>query len=193
MPFELPDLPYPKHALAPHISGETLEYHHDKHHAKYVKTLNELIAGTKLENQSLEEIVRGAEPGPVFDNAAQHWNHSFYWKCLSPDGGKDPSGTLRREIEKAFGSVDDFRETFSAEASAVFGSGWVWLVKTAGGKLSILKTPNAENPLIRKGAKALLTCDLWEHAYYIDHRNAKEKYLDAFWSVVHWEFAASQL
>jgi Fe-Mn family superoxide dismutase len=158
-----------------------------------VKTLNELLQGSKLESKSLEEIVRSAEPGPLFDNAAQHWNHTFYWQCLSPDGGKDPSGALRKEIEKSFGSVDDFRTKFAEAATTVFGSGWAWLVKGSDGKLAILKTPNAENPLIRKGAKALLTCDMWEHAYYIDYRNAKKKYLEAFWKVANWEFVASQL
>jgi superoxide dismutase, Fe-Mn family len=189
----LPQLPYPKDALAPHISRETLEYHHGKHHAKYVSTLNELIQGTEFEKQSLESIIRKAEPGKLFNQAAQHWNHSFYWKCMSPDGGKDPSGKLKQEIEKSFGSVDKFRGEFGTAAKAVFGSGWAWLVRAGDGKLSILKTSNAENPLIHKDAKALLTCDVWEHAYYIDYRNARDKYVDAFWNVVNWEFAASNL
>jgi superoxide dismutase, Fe-Mn family len=193
MAFELPQLPYRKDALAPHISGETLEYHHGKHHAKYVSTLNELIKGTDLEKQSLEEIIRKAEPGKLFNQAAQHWNHSFYWKCLSPGGGKDPSGTLKQGIETAFGSVDRFRDEFAGAAKSVFGSGWAWLVRSGAGELSILKTPNAENPLIHKNVKALLTCDMWEHAYYIDYRNSRDKYLDAFWNVVNWEFAASNL
>jgi superoxide dismutase, Fe-Mn family len=193
MPFELPQLPYREDALAPHISEETLQYHHGKHHATYVSTLNELIKGTDLEKQSLEDIIRKAEPGKLFNQAAQHWNHSFYWKCMSPGGGKDPSGTLKQEIEKAFGSVDRFRGEFTGAAKSVFGSGWAWLVRGGGGKLSILKTPNAENPLIHKGVKALLTCDMWEHAYYVDYRNSRDKYLDAFWNVVNWEFAASNL
>ncbi len=193
MPLQLPELPYPENALAPHVSAETLELHHGKHHAKYVQTLNELVSGTKHAKQSLEEIVHSADPGPLFNNAGQHWNHSFYWQCLSPDGGADPTGTLRKEIEKSFGSVDDFRTKFAEAATEVFGSGWAWLVKDGSGKLLVIRTANAENPLIHKGQKALLTCDVWEHAYYVDHRNEREKYLDAFWNVVNWDFAASQL
>jgi Fe-Mn family superoxide dismutase len=193
MAFHLPELPYPKNALEPHISAETLEFHHGKHHATYVKTLNELIAGKPLEKKSLEEIVRTAEPGKLFNQAGQHWNHSFYWQCMSPDGGKDPSGKLRQEIESAFGSVDEFRDQFSLAAKNMFGSGWTWLVRNGAKKLKILSTPNGESPLIHKGMTPLLTCDMWEHAYYIDYRNAKDEYLDAFWSVVNWQFVSSNL
>jgi Fe-Mn family superoxide dismutase len=191
MAFELPALPYPKKALEPHISAETLEFHHGKHHAKYVKTLNELVRGTKFEKMSLEEIVRGAEPGKLFNQAGQHWNHTFYWNCMSPDGGKDPRGTLRAELERAFGTVDGFRKKFAEAASAHFGSGWAWLVRNASGNLAIETMPNAESPLSRRGQKPLLTCDLWEHAFYIDYRNDEARYLDAFWNVVNWEFVAS--
>lgn len=193
MPFELPDLPYPKNALEPHVSKETLEFHHGKHHAKYVKTLNSLLPGTDLADASLEDIVRRSEPGKLFNQAGQHWNHSFFWQCLSPDGGKDPSGDLKKEIEKHFGSVDDFRKKFTEASSAIFGSGWAWLVRESDGKLAIQTTANAENPLIHRQTTPLLTCDMWEHAYYIDYRNQKAKWLEAFWNVVNWEFVGKQL
>lgn len=193
MAFELPPLPYAKNALEPHVSKETLEFHHGKHHAKYVKTLNQLVSGTEFASMPLEEIVRKAEPGKLFDNAGQHWNHSFFWNCLSPDGGKDPAGELRSALEKQFGSVDDFRKKFTEAANAIFGSGWAWLVRESDGKLAVQTTANAENPLIHRKTMPLLTCDMWEHAYYLDYRNEKKKWLEAFWNVVDWEFVASQL
>jgi len=192
MAFKLPPLPYELDALAPHISSETLEFHHDKHHAKYVTTLNELIKGTEWEDRPLEQIVREALPGPILNNAGQHWNHSFYWKCLSPKGGGDPSGKLADRLRQDFGDFGKFRKQFDEAATAVFGSGWAWLVREPSGKLSIQTTPNADDPP-RHSWAALLTCDMWEHAYYIDYRNEKAKYLDAYWNVVNWEFAAAQL
>jgi Fe-Mn family superoxide dismutase len=192
MPFKLPELAYPLDALAPHISAETLEFHHGKHHAKYVDTLNALTKGTEWADQRLEDVVRKAAPGPLANNAGQHWNHSFYWQCLSPKGGGDPSGKLAERIRRGFGSFDDLRREFNAAASELFGSGWAWLVLEPNGNVSLKTTPNAENPLLH-GWVPLLTCDMWEHAYYIDYRHAKKKYLAAFWNVVNWDFAARQL
>jgi superoxide dismutase, Fe-Mn family len=192
MPFKLPELPYALDALAPHISAETLQFHHGKHHAKYVDTLNELTKGTEWAEQRLEDVVRKAAPGPLANNAGQHWNHSFYWQCLSPKGGGDPSGKLADRIRRGFGTFGDLRREFNAAASELFGSGWAWLVRESNGNVSIKTTPNAENPLLN-GWVPLLTCDMWEHAYYIDYRHAKKKYLEAFWNVVNWDFAAGQL
>ena len=192
MAFELPPLPYPKNALEPHVSAETLEYHHGKHHAKYVKTLNELIAGSKLEKQPLEQIIVTAGPGKLFNQAAQHWNHSFYWKCMSPDGGKEPKDDVARRIDEAFGGFEKFRKEFSEAAINEFGSGWAWLVIEKNGSLAVENTPDAVNPLTQ-GKKALLTCDVWEHAYYIDYRNAREKYVEAFWKIVNWDFVSENL
>jgi len=192
MPFRLPALPYAAGALAPHISEETLKFHHGKHHKKYVDTLNELIVGTEWQEQRLETIVRTAPPGPVFNNAGQHWNHSFYWQCMSPKGGGDPSGRLADRLRRDFGDFEKLREAFSSAASAMFGSGWAWLVREPSGVFKIHTTPNAENP-VRHGSIPLLTCDMWEHAYYIDYRNAKEEYLEAFWNLVNWDFVAQQL
>ena len=191
MTFQLPDLPYERDALAPHVSAETIEYHHGKHHAGYVRKLNEAVAGTRFADMSLEAIVHESD-GKVFDNAAQHWNHSFYWNCLSPRGGGDPSGTLAEKIRDAFGDLGSCRKAFDEAASGVFGSGWAWLVRDQKGGLAIRQTANAENPLLRNET-ALLTCDMWEHAYYIDYRNAKKKYLAAFWQLVNWRFTADRL
>jgi Fe-Mn family superoxide dismutase len=188
MAHELPDLPYDKDALAPHISAETLTYHHDKHHKKYVDTLNSLIPGTEFENMSLEETVKKAS-GKMFNQAGQAWNHDFYWKCLTPSD-TSPQGDLEQAINQAFGSADAFQKQFNEKASAVFGSGWAWLVKKPDGTLAIEQTPNADTP-VREGRDVpLLTCDMWEHAYYIDYRNAKAEYLDAFWKVCNWDFIA---
>ena len=187
MKHELPPLPYEMDALAPHISKETLEYHYGKHHQGYVTKLNNGIAGTEFENMSLEDIVKKATGG-VFNNAAQTWNHTFYWNSMSPNGGGKPSGKLAEAIDEAFGSFDKFREEFNGKAGGLFGSGWTWLVKKGDGKLAIMNGQNAETPL-RTGETAILTCDVWEHAYYIDYRNAKPKYLDAFWEIVNWDFA----
>ncbi|MBF0460008.1 MAG: superoxide dismutase [Fe] [Magnetococcales bacterium] len=188
MAFSLPPLPYDKAALAPHISQETLEYHHGKHHNTYVTNLNNLIAGTVFENMSLEEIVLKASGG-IFNNAAQVWNHSFYWQCLSPQGGGEPSGALAAAINRDFGSFAQFKEKFTATAVTTFGSGWGWLVRNSDGSLELVSTSNAGNPAT-SGKKPLLTCDVWEHAYYIDYRNARPNYVAAFWNLVDWEFVA---
>lgn len=192
MAFRLPDLQFAKDALAPHFSAETFEYHYGKHHAAYVDKLNQLVADTEWAAASLDDIIRKAKPGPLFNNAAQHWNHSFYWNCLSPKGGGEPSGKLADGLRSAFGGFDGFKSQFSETAAAVFGSGWAWLVRKTDGGLTITTTPNAENPLAR-GETALLTCDMWEHAYYIDYRNSRPNYLKAFWQVVNWDFASTQL
>lgn len=186
MEHKLPELPYPQNALSPHISAETLQYHYGKHHAAYVANLNRLIVGTEFENVPLEEIVKKAPAGPIFNNAAQIWNHTFYWNCLSPQGGGEPAGALSQEIQKAFGSFGQFKEKFVATATGLFGSGWAWLVRNADGSLGIEGTSNAATPL-RDGKTPLLTCDVWEHAYYIDYRNARPAYVDAFWKVIDWK------
>ena len=188
MTHELPALPYAENALEPHISAETLRFHHGKHHATYVANLNKLIAGTKLADLPLEEIVRESDGG-VFNNAAQVFNHTFYWNCLSPSGGGTPAGDLAAAIDAAFGSFDAFREKFSQTAVTTFGSGWAWLVKNADGSLGLLSTSNAGTPLTT-GQTPLLTCDVWEHAYYIDYRNARPSYVEKFWELVNWEFVA---
>ena len=191
MAFELPELPYPKDALAPHISAETLDYHHDKHHATYVANLNKLIEGTEYASMSLEEIIKKSSGG-LFNNAAQVWNHTFYFDCLSPNGGGAPTGAVAEAIDAAFGSFDAFKEQFSATAVGTFGSGWGWLVKRADGSLAITSTSNAGNPMT-DGDIPLLACDVWEHAYYVDYRNARPKYVAAFWSLVNWETVAKNL
>ena len=191
MEHQLPELPYAKDALAPHISAETIEYHYGKHHKAYVDNINRLITGTEFEKMSLEEIIQKSSGG-VFNNAAQVWNHTFYWSCLSPKGGGKPTGDLANEITKQFGSFAQFKEKLTNAAVTLFGSGWAWLVKNADGSLSIETTSNAGNPL-KDGKKALLTCDVWEHAYYIDYRNARAKYIDAFWNLVNWDFVAQNL
>ena len=189
MAFELPELPYAKNALEPHISEETLEFHHGKHHATYVTKLNGMVPGTEFEGKSLEDIIKTSS-GPVFNNAAQIWNHTFYWHCLSPNGGGEPSGALGDAIKAKWGSLEKFQEEFDNKAVNNFGSSWTWLVKLADGSLDIVNTSNAGTPLTESGMTALLTVDLWEHAYYIDYRNARPKYLEAFWNLVNWEFAA---
>lgn len=184
----LPELPYPKAALEPHISAETLEYHYGKHHASYVDKLNKLLPGTEFETASLEEIISKGSGG-IFNNAAQVWNHGFYWNCLSPEGGGEPDTTVARAIDEAFGSFGTFKERFSKAAGGNFGSGWTWLVTNADGALEIINTSNAGNPMT-DGMHPLLTCDVWEHAYYIDYRNARPEYIEAFWNLVNWEFVA---
>lgn len=188
---KLPELPYPKNALEPHISAETLEYHHDKHHAAYVNKLNSLIPSTEFETASLEEIIKKASGG-IFNNGAQVWNHTFYWNCMSPEGGGEPEGALAKAIDEAFGSFTAFKERFSESAAGNFGSGWTWLVTNRDGELEVVNTSNADNPMTN-GQRPLLTCDVWEHAYYIDYRNARPKYIDAFWNVVNWDFVARNL
>ena len=186
MEHKLPELPYAKDALAPHISAETLEFHYGKHHATYVTNLNKLIVGTEFANLPLEEIVKRASGG-IFNNAAQVWNHTFYWNCLAPKAGGEPTGALAEAISLAFGSFAAFKEKFTATAVGTFGSGWAWLVKNPDGSLALESTSNAANPLTA-GKKPLLTCDVWEHAYYIDYRNARPKYVEAFWNLVNWKF-----
>ena len=185
---KLPELPYSNNALEPHISAETLDYHYGKHHASYVEKLNKQIPGTEFESATLEEIIHKASGG-IFNNGAQVWNHSFYWNCLSPDGGGKPEGDLASAINQAFNSFDEFKERFSEAAASNFGSGWTWLIKNSNAQLEIVNTSNAANPMT-EGALPLLTCDVWEHAYYIDYRNARPKYIEAFWSLVNWNFVA---
>jgi superoxide dismutase, Fe-Mn family len=192
MAFELPSLPYPKDALAPHMSEQTLDFHYGKHHATYVTNLNGLVEGTERANQSLEEIIQGADPGPLFNNAAQVWNHTFFWSCMTPGGGGDPDGDLRTAIESAFGSVDGFKQTFTDKAKTLFGSGWTWLV-TGDSGLEIVQTKDADLPL-KHGQTALLTLDVWEHAYYLDYQNARPAYIETWLgNLVNWEFAAGNL
>lgn len=191
MAIELPALPYAIDALAPHISQETLEFHHGKHHKTYVDKLNGMIPGTEFEGKDLEEIIKSSS-GPVFNNAAQIWNHTFYWNCLSPNGGGEPSGAVADAINAAFGSFAEFQSQFNDKAVNNFGSSWTWLVKNADGSLEIVNTSNAGTPMT-DGKTALLTVDLWEHAYYIDFRNARPKYLEAFWQLVNWDFVANNL
>ena len=188
MAIELPPLPYELNALEPHISRETLEYHYGKHHQAYVTNLNNLLPGSGLETLSLEEIIQKST-GAIFNNAAQVWNHTFYWHCLSPQGGNEPTGALAQALEKAFGSFVAFQEQFTKTAIGTFGSGWAWLVRDAQGKLEIISTSNAGIPMTDH-KKALLTCDVWEHAYYIDYRNARPKYLETFWKLVNWDFVS---
>jgi Fe-Mn family superoxide dismutase len=191
MEHTLPPLPFPMDGLEPHISSETLEYHYGKHHRGYVDTLNKLIKGTEFENATLEDIVRKSS-GPVFNNAAQVWNHTFYWNCMRPRGGGDPSGTLANAINAKWGSLDKFKEEFSKACVSNFGSGWTWLVAKKDGSLDIVNTSKADNPLTGDD-KPLLTCDVWEHAYYIDYRNARPKYVENFWNVVNWEAVGQRL
>jgi Fe-Mn family superoxide dismutase len=188
MAHELPDLPYAKNALEPHISAETLEYHHDKHHAAYVTNLNNLIPGTEFENMSLEDIVKNAPAGGIFNNAAQVWNHTFYFAGMGPDGGGEPTGALLEAINAAFGSFAEFKEAFTKAAVTNFASGWTWLVKNAAGGVEIVNTDDAESAL--KNGTPILTVDVWEHAYYIDKRNARPAYLESWWNVVDWNVAA---
>ncbi|MFZ2452540.1 MAG: Fe-Mn family superoxide dismutase [Methylovulum miyakonense] len=187
MAFELPALPYASNRLVPYISEETLEFHHGKHHQTYVTNLNNLVPGTEFEGLSLEEIIVKSS-GPIFNNAAQVWNHTFYWNSLAPSAGGEPTGALAAAINETFGSFEKFKEEFTKCAVGTFGSGWAWLVKNADGSLALVSTSNAGCPLTT-GQTPLLTCDVWEHAYYIDYRNARPKYLEAFWALVNWDFA----
>ena len=191
MTFTLPQLPYAMDALAPHISKETLEYHYGKHHQAYVTNLNKLTAGTEFESMTLEDVILKSKGG-IFNNAAQVWNHTFYWHSMSPNGGGEPKGKLAEAIDKNFGSFAAFKEQFTQAAATTFGSGWAWLVQDDSGALKIISTSNAGTPMT-EGLTALLTCDVWEHAYYIDYRNVRPDYINAFWSLVNWEFAAKNL
>ena len=188
MTITLPDLPYAKNALAPHISEETIEFHYGKHHNAYVTKLNGMIEGTDFAGKSLEEIVKSSSGG-MFNNAAQVWNHTFYWHGLSPQGGGDPTGSLKACIEQCFGSVAEFKKAFNEQAAANFGSGWTWLVKKADSKqLEIVNTNDADTPIVDDSLVPLFTVDVWEHAYYIDYRNERPKYLEKIWELVNWEF-----
>ncbi len=189
MEHKLPALPYALDALQPHISKETLEFHYGKHHQAYVTNLNNLIKGTEFENSSLEDIVAKSSGG-VFNNAAQIWNHTFYWNSLSPAGGGKPAGALAAAIDAKWGSFDAFKEAFTKSAIGNFGSGWTWLVKKADGSVDIANTSNAATP-VTGADKPLLTCDVWEHAYYVDYRNRRPDYVGAFWNLVNWQFAAA--
>lgn len=192
MAFELPDLPYAPDALAPHISEQTINFHYGKHHRAYVNTTNDLVAGTEMDGKPLEEVIRSAGPGKLFNQAAQAWNHTFYWESMSPGGGGDPEGDLRVAIEQAFGSVDEFKSTFVDKAKTLFGSGWTWLAKGDNG-LEIIQTKDADLPLAH-GKTALLTIDVWEHAYYLDYQNAKPAYVETWMeNLVNWEFANTNL
>lgn len=190
MIFELPALPYALDALEPYISKSTLEFHHGKHHQAYVTNLNKLLPGSEFENKGLEEIVRKATGG-IFNNGAQVWNHTFYWNCLSPQGGGEPTGELLEALIEDFGSFAEFKEKFSTAAATLFGSGWAWLVTDEDGKLQIVQESNAGNPL-RNGLEPLLTCDVWEHAYYIDKQNRRPDYIADFWKLVNWEAVAER-
>ena len=192
MPITLPELPYPKNALAPHISEETLNYHYGKHHQAYVNKLNGLLENNnEFANASLEEMIKNSSGG-IFNNAAQVWNHTFYWNSLSPTRGNGPPQETVDVLEKAFGSVEKFKEQFTACALGQFGSGWAWLIKTSEGTLEVQSTGNADNPL-QQGNTPLLTCDVWEHAYYIDYRNARPAYLSAFWNIINWDFVTKNI
>ncbi len=188
MEHKLPTLPYAMDALQPHISKETLEFHYGKHHQTYITNLNNLIKGTEHENASIEDIIKKSSGG-LFNNAAQVWNHTFYWHCLKPNGGGEPSGKLADAIKAKFGSFDEFKKQFTQTSIGTFGSGWGWLVKNADGTVELMSTSNAQTPMT-SGKVALLTCDVWEHAYYIDYRNKRPDYLAAFWNLVNWDFAA---
>jgi Fe-Mn family superoxide dismutase len=189
MPFGLDPLPYAIDALEPHISRETLEYHHGKHHLGYVNKLNALVQGSRFEGLPLTKLVRKAS-GALFQSAAQSWNHAFYWRCMSPHGGRPVSNALTIAIHRQFGSLEAFKKQFTQQALSQFGSGWTWLVRVnKDGLLAVQNSDNADNPL-RRGRKPVLVCDVWEHAYYIDHRNGRARYLEAFWNVVNWDFAS---
>lgn len=191
MAFQLPSLPYPKDALKPYMSEETIEYHYGKHHQTYLNNLNNLIVGTEYEKMNLEEIILKSQ-GAIFNNAAQTWNHTFFWNCLSPNGGGLPTGLLLEKIIQNFGNFEEFKNQFTNAAVTLFGSGWTWLVQNPDGKLEIVQTSNAGNPLT-SGKKPLLTIDVWEHAYYIDYRNARAKFVEAFWEIVNWDFVSKNL
>ncbi|MGI6241443.1 MAG: superoxide dismutase [Candidatus Omnitrophota bacterium] len=191
MPFELSKLPYEIESLTPFLSKETLEYHYGKHHQTYVTNLNKLTDGKPEASKSLEDLIRTAKGG-IFNNAAQVWNHTFYWNCLKPQGGGEPSGAIAEAINASFGSFEEFKTFFSNAATALFGSGWVWLVKDEDGTLGVESLSNAGNPLTQN-QKPLLTIDVWEHAYYIDYRNARAKYIESFWNAINWEFVNQQL
>jgi superoxide dismutase, Fe-Mn family len=189
--FEIPELPYPMDALEPVLSRETLEYHYGAHHLGYVEKLNSLVSGTRLEHSTLEQIVR-TSTGAIFNNAAQVWNHNFYWECMGPHAAAEPNGDLATRLRSTFGSFESFKQVFKRHAVQKFGSGWTWLVKTGDGLLVVRNTDDADTP-IRTNETPLLCCDVWEHAYYVDYRNDRAKYVDAFLGIVNWKFAERQL
>ena len=191
MAIELPPLPYDRTALEPHISGETLDYHHGKHHKAYVDNANKMIAGTEFESMPLVDIIRRSQ-GALFNNVAQVWNNTFFWNCMRPNGGGEPTGKLADAINLAFGDFATFKEEFSKTCIGTFGSGWGWLVQRPDGSLALVSTSNANTPIVSDDIP-LLTCDVWEHAYYIDYRNARPKFVEAFWNVVNWDFVASNM
>lgn len=191
MAFQLPELPYAMNALEPFISQKTIEFHYGKHHQAYVTNLNNLVPGTEFENATLDEIVKKSTGG-IFNNGAQVWNHTFYWNCLAPNAGGEPKGTVKDAIEVSFGSFADFKDKFSKAAATLFGSGWAWLVKTPEGKLEIVQESNAGNPM-RNGLTPILTCDVWEHAYYIDKQNRRPDYIADFWNLVNWDAVKGKL
>jgi Fe-Mn family superoxide dismutase len=191
MTHELPKLPYALDALEPYISKRTIEFHYGKHHQAYVNNLNKLIVGTDFENASLDDIVRKSGGG-IFNNGAQVWNHTFYWNCLKPQGGGEPTGPLADALLKSFGSFGEFKEKFSTAAATLFGSGWAWLIKKEDGSLAIVQESNAGNPL-KNGATPLLTCDVWEHAYYLDKQNVRPDYIADFWKLIDWNTVATRL
>ena len=191
----LPDLPFDKNALTPIITEETFDYHYGKHHAAYVNNLNGIVKDTELAHLSIEELIKKGHAdnnAPLFNNAAQHWNHTFFWLCLSPEGGKSPQGEIAERINRDFGSFDVFKEQFSTTATKLFGSGWAWLAEDERGKLEILGLKDAQTP-ITENKKPIMTLDVWEHAYYIDYRNARPKFVENFWDIINWEFANNNL
>lgn len=190
--IELPQLPYKRDALEPYISQKTIDFHYGQHHAGYVKNLNNLIEGSHYENMSLEEIIKNSE-GSIFNNAAQVWNHNFYWHCMTPIIDNMPQTMLLTAIERDFGSFENFRHLFIKQAATLFGSGWLWLVRDENGQLSLMQTSNAETPLTHENLKPLLTCDVWEHAYYLDQQNLRLAYLDDFWKVINWQFVEKNM
>ena len=190
--IELPKLPYKRDALEPHISQKTIDYHYGQHHAGYVKNLNNLIEGSPFENMNLESIIKNSE-GSIFNNAAQVWNHTFYWNCISPEENIMPQAVLLKNIERDFGSYDDFKQLFIKQAATLFGSGWLWLVCDKNGKLSLLQTSNADTPIARDELTPLLTCDVWEHAYYLDQQNQRLAYLNEFWQIINWRLVEKRL
>ena len=191
MAIELPALPFERTALEPNISGETIDYHYGKHHKAYVDNLNKMIEGTEFADMTLEEIIRKSQGG-MFNNAAQVWNHTFYWNCLSPNGGGEPAGKLADAINAAFGDFAAFKEAFTKTAIGTFGSGWAWLVQRPDGSVALVSTSNAATPSTGEDTP-LMTCDVWEHAYYIDYRNARPKYLENFWNLVNWDFISKNM
>jgi Fe-Mn family superoxide dismutase len=193
MAITLPELPYPKNALEPHISAETMEYHHDKHHKTYVDTVNQLIEDSDLRNASLEEIIKNTDNQKLFNNASQAWNHNMFWQWMRPGGGGQPQGSVAQTVESSFGSFEDFKKEFTSTATALFGSGWTWLIKDNDGKLAVRDYKHAARNPLAEGETALLGLDMWEHAYYLDYRNVKPDYVAHFWNVVNWDFVAKNL